>query len=160
MFKRFRIIGGVGFLAIFFTFSCIDLEPNTSASPIETNHTITATVLGDGSVPLEDVLVTFEIISGPNMGRVSIPDSGECTPIDCTSDAIGEVRWTYSSKSVGTDFIVGSFLDLDGIPIESEPVEQMWIAQIPTISEWGFVALAAALGIIGILAVRRRKIAV
>ncbi len=159
MLKKLQITGVFSLFVILLLCSCIDLEPKTSASPIKTNHTITAFV-DSGMGPIDGALVTFEVISGPNMGKVSIPDSGECSPIDCISGPNGEVKWTYTSVFVGNDLIVGSFLDLDGLPVESEPVEQLWISQIPTLSEWGFVALALVLGLVGILAVRRRKVAV
>ena len=41
-----------------------------------------------------------------------------------------------------------------------EGVEACQISQIPTLSEWGLIAMAGVLGIIGLLAVRRRKAAI
>ena len=105
-------------------------------------------------------MVTFNVISGPNAGEMSDPNSGECSPNDCTTDANGQVSWTYSSELPGTDTIVASASGSDGeteIELESEPVEKIWVS-IPTLSEWGLIAMAGVLGIIGLLAIRRRKV--
>ena len=91
---------------------------------------------------------------------MSIPNNGECTPNDCTTDANGQVSWTYSSVIPGTDIIVASFTDQAGQVLESDPIEKIWIALllIPTLSEWGLIALATILGIVGFIVVRRRKL--
>ena len=140
----------------------INLSPPTATNDVLTDHTVSATVETDG-VPEPGVLVTFEVTSGPNAGEMSDPDSGECTPNnDCTTDAIGEVSWTYTgSKFPGTDTIVASFFD-EGMQedIDSNPVEKIWVLplrNIPTLSEWGLIAMAGVLGIIGLMALRRRK---
>jgi len=111
------------------------------------------------------LLVTFKVISGPNAGKESIPNSGECTPNnDCTTDANGQVSWTYSSVIPGTDIIVASATvnipDGEPINLESQPVEKIWIItrNVPTLSEWGLIAMAGILGIVGFMVMRRRKV--
>jgi len=137
----------------------INLSPPTATNDIPADHTVTATVLTEG-VPEPDVLVTFEVTSGPNAGEISDPDSGECTPNDdCTTDANGEVSWTYSSSRPGTDIIVASLEDQAGSVIESDPVEKIWEGLIiPTLSQWGLIAMAGILGIVGFMVLRRRKV--
>ncbi len=136
----------------------IDLSPSSATNDVLTDHTVTAIVLAD-EVPDEGVLVTFQITSGPNTGEMSDPGSGECAVNnDCTTDGNGRVSWTYSSELIGTDTIVASVLDED---IDSNPVEKIWVLpprNIPTLSEWGLIAMAVVLGIVGLLAIRRRKV--
>jgi hypothetical protein len=114
-------------------------------------------------IPEQGGLITFEIISGPNAGEMSDPNNGECsTNDDCTTDANGQVSWTYKGGKIpGTDTIVASFFDEEfQVSIESNLVEKIWEnIPIPTLSEWGLIAMAAILGIVGYLVIRRRKVA-
>jgi hypothetical protein len=109
------------------------------------------------------VIITFEVISGPNAGEMSDPNNGECFPNDdCTTDGNGEVSWIYSgSKFPGTDTIVASFFDEQfQVILESNLVEKIWVvppSNVPTLSEWGLIAMAVILGIVGFMVVRRRK---
>ena len=141
----------------------INLSPTTATNDILTDHTVTATVEIDG-IPEARGLITFEVISGPNAGEMSDPDSGECTlNDDCTTDANGEVSWTYTgSKFPGTDTIVASFFDeVFQEDIDSNPVEKIWgipPRNVPTLSEWGLIAMAGILGIVGFMVMRRRKV--
>jgi hypothetical protein len=54
----------------------INLSPNTATNDVLTEHTVITTVDIDG-VPDPDVLVAFEVISGPNAGEMSDPGNGE-----------------------------------------------------------------------------------
>jgi len=136
----------------------ITLSPTTATNDVGTDHTVTATVDIDGVLE-PDVLVTFEVISGPNAGEMSDPGSGECSPNDCETDANGQVSWTYSSESVGTDLILASFTDQAGQVLDSTLAEKIWVnLEIPTLSQWGLIALAGILGIVGFMVMRRRKV--
>ncbi len=138
----------------------INLSPTMATNFTNSDHTVTATVDTDG-IPEPGILVAFEVTSGPNAGKVSIPNSGECTPNDdCTTDANGEVSWTYFSVIPGTDIIVASFTDKTFKVIESNTVEKLWeLHPIPTLSEWGLITMAGILGIVGfIMVMRRRKV--
>ncbi len=137
------------------------LGPPTGTNLLFTDHTVTATVIIDGE-PAPGLLVSFEVISGPNAGTMSIPNNGECSQNDdCTTDANGQVSWTYTSNRPGTDTIVASFTVPNSVMVESEPVEKIWertpIAT-PTLSEWGLIALASILGIVAFIVMRRRKV--
>jgi len=143
----------------------INLSPITATNDLGTDHTVTATVDTDG-VPEPDVLVTFEVTSGPNAGEMSDPNTGECTVNnDCTTDTNGQVSWTYTSNGTpGTDTIVSTFTDLAGSNIESNTVEKIWErieikTPIPTLSEWGLMVMAGIIGIVGFMVLRRRKVA-
>jgi hypothetical protein len=137
----------------------INLSPTTETSDVGTDHTVTATVDTSG-IPEPGVFVTFEVTSGPNVGVMSEPNNGECSSNDdCTTDVNGRVSWTYSSVMPGTDVIVASFQDKTSRVIKSTPVEKTWESlPIPTLSEWGLVAMSGILGIVGFLVIRRRKV--
>jgi len=129
-----------------------------------TSHTVTATVDIDG-VAQQGVPVDFEVISGPNAGEMSDPNSGECTSNDdCTTDANGQVSWTYTDRrAIDTDTIVASFFYQPlQETLESNTAQVTWILPIrnvPTLSQWGLIAMASILGIVGFMVMRRRKVA-
>jgi len=156
MFKRFQIPRFLSLFVILFTLGCLDLEPDTATNLIGTEHTVTAT-LQEQQGPIQGVLVAFEVISGPNQGKTSDPNGDECFPIGCITDSIGEVTWTYSGNEPGTDLIVASVIDEEQMVVESDPVEKIWTLPIPTLSEWGLIAMAGMLGVVGLLVMRRRK---
>lgn len=62
---------------------------------------------------------------------------------------------------LGTDTIVALIFneDIEG-EIESNIVEKMWVfnRNVPTLSEWGLIAMAGALGIIAYIVIRRRQL--
>jgi len=157
MLERHKIITFLSLIVILFAFgACIDLEPDTAITRVGKEYTTTATVERQEG-PIEGAFLTFEIISGPNAGKMSEPNSGECIPDDCMTDSIGEVKWTYTSSKPGTDLIVASTIDEDQMLIESDPVENTWILPIPTLSQWGLIALVGILGIVGLIVIKRRK---
>ncbi|MEX0999590.1 MAG: IPTL-CTERM sorting domain-containing protein [Thermodesulfobacteriota bacterium] len=142
----------------------INLSPNSATNDVLTDHTVTSTVDID-EIPEPGILVTFEVISGPNAGEMSDPNSGECSVNDdCTTDENGQVSWTYTgSKFPGTDTIVGSFFDERTQEVlDSNLVEKIWVippSNVPTLSEWGLIVMAGILGLVGFMVIRRRKVA-
>lgn len=141
--------------------------PLTGTDPIGEEHTVIATVESDAPQPIEvatraplpGVLVTFEITAGPNDGLTSAND-GECSPVNCETDENGQVSWTYSSNILGSDTIIASFEDPDFGTINSNAVQETWVQpprDIPTLSEWGLIAMAGILGIVGFIVMRRRQ---
>ncbi len=150
------------FVQCYLPLQTIVLSPDSATNDVLTQHTVTSTVEADG-VAEPDVLVNYEVISGPNAGEMSDPNSGECTPRDdCTTDANGEVSWTYTgSKTPGTDTIIASFFDenIEEV-IESNSVMKTWVIpprNVPTLSEWGLISMAGILGVVGFMVMRRRK---
>jgi hypothetical protein len=99
--------------------------PDTATNDIGTTHTVTATVNVNGE-PEEGVTVTFTVTSGPNAGQTSGP--GECLPnADCTTDANGQVSWTYSdvARREGCDEIhVSATLQEQ---VVEDTVEKCWV---------------------------------
>jgi IPTL-CTERM motif len=136
----------------------IALAPETASLTSGVPHTVTATVKANGQ-PLAGQLVTFNVTSGPDTGRESQPGSGECSPVDCRTDANGQVSWTFTSLTRGIDTVTAS-VESNTMTVLSDPVEVMWLGlPIPTLSEWGLISMAALAGIIGLVALRRKKAA-
>jgi hypothetical protein len=107
----------------------ITLTPAAAVNEAGTEHSVTATVSQAGG-GVEGVLVSFEVVSGPNAGEAS--DPGECTPnADCTTDSDGEVSWTYAGTGgVGTDTIEACFEDENGEE-QCARAEKTWVDTTP-----------------------------
>lgn len=110
----------------------ITLNPPEAENPAGTSHIITATVTTGGN-PVPGILVSFEVINGPNVGQVSDPNTLECSPnSDCTTDSSGQVSWKYTSNGVvGTDVILGSYIDDNGEVHYANKIEKNWIDGTP-----------------------------
>ena len=75
--------------------SDIRLTPEDDTNPVGTSHTLTASVTVDGN-PGGGIAVTFTVEAGPNIGTTGT----------CTTNAIGQCTFTYTSNGVpGTDII-------------------------------------------------------
>jgi hypothetical protein len=91
----------------------IKLAPATAENPVDTTHTVTATVSECG-VPQPGVTVTFTV-AGAN------PQTGPGT-----TNAAGEATFTYLGKNAGTDTISASFVNKKGETEESNEVTKIW----------------------------------
>ena len=101
----------------------IDLTPPSDENEVGEAHTITATLTDLLSNPQPGILVSFSVIFGPNAGT-----TGTCNPADCTTDANGEVSYTYTGDGgVGTDQIEACFYDSAQNLICSQIVTKDWI---------------------------------
>jgi cysteine-rich repeat protein len=79
-----------------------DIDPKLAFNPIGGNHTVTATVVDSAGGAFPDILVTFEVIAGPNQGATGT----------ATTDAQGKATFTYADQGGrGLDEIVASFVD-------------------------------------------------
>ncbi len=106
-----------------FTVVGITLDPETAENNVGEDHTVTATLSDLLGEPQEGVEVSFEVTSGPNAGT-----TGTCSPADCTSDAAGQVSFTYTGDGgVGTDEIIASFINQQGEEVFSQPVIKDWV---------------------------------
>jgi RHS repeat-associated protein len=97
---RMFIIGGANTIIT----GQISLAPLTAPRPLDTTHTVTASVNAKTSPfgPLANVAVTFSVTGGPNIGKTAV----------VTTAANGEASFTYTGDhGVGTDQIRASFLD-------------------------------------------------
>ena len=110
----------------------IVLTPATATNPAGTAHTVTANVQDSNNVPQQGVPVSFSVTAGPNAGQTS--DPGECAPVGCTTDANGNVSWTYTSNGqTGTDTISASFTDTRG-NVRSTTATKDWVNNPPNCS--------------------------
>ncbi|MBT5471633.1 MAG: hypothetical protein HOK41_13605 [Nitrospina sp.] len=88
----------------------ISLSPATAALTTGDQHTVTASAEdGNPLAPIAGATVTFVVSAGPNAGA-----SGTCNNGGCTTDANGQVSFTYTGANAGTDSIVASFVDGNG----------------------------------------------
>jgi outer membrane protein assembly factor BamB/sugar lactone lactonase YvrE len=87
------------------------------------DHTVDLAVEDQFGDPYRDLPVVFEVLSGPNAGS-----GGTCAPhADCSSDAAGEVSFTYAgSGGGGVDEIRASAAGAGGTPVASNPVRMVW----------------------------------
>jgi hypothetical protein len=106
----------------------IALAPETATHNVGQNHTVTATLTDVLGQPQPGVLTTFSVDSGPNAGA-----TGACsTNADCTSDANGQVSFTYTGTGgEGTDQIKACFTNQSAEMICSRYVTAEWSAPIP-----------------------------
>jgi len=103
----------------------IALSPLTATNPVNTTHTITATVRSVAAgTPLVGQLVSFSV-SGVNAGA-----AGTCVPADCKTNSAGQVTFTYFGTNAGNDTITASFMCNPAI--HTATAEKTWIATAPT----------------------------
>lgn len=108
----------------------ITLDPLNATNFVGEDHTVTATLADLLGTPQPGVLVTFDVFSGPNTGT-----AGTCSAnADCTTDANGEVSFTYAGVGgPGTDQIEACFNDQAGNEACSQIAEKVW--EIPPVTE-------------------------
>lgn len=101
----------------------IRLDPADATNNVGEDHTLTATVADLLSAPQSNVLVSFEVVAGPNGG-----DAGTGT-----TDANGETTFTYTGDGgVGVDELEACFTDAQGVVKCSAVVTKTWVNVPPT----------------------------
>jgi hypothetical protein len=100
-------------------YQSIFLTPESATNPVGTNHTVTATVNGTGD-PVPNALVTFNVVSGPNIGLTG----------SALTNSSGRASFTYMSILAGTDTIVASFVNSQGATVTSNQVTKTWTGTI------------------------------
>jgi hypothetical protein len=90
--------------------SGLTLTPATATNPVGTEHTVTALVKDKLNDPVPGVLVSFEILSGPNAGATG----------SATTDANGEATFSWSSSTDGVDTVQAS---ITVTPVGAAPIE-------------------------------------
>jgi YD repeat-containing protein len=97
---RIFILGGANTLLT----GQISLAPLSATRPLDTTHTVTASVTAKTAPfgPVANVAVTFSVVGGPNIGKTAT----------MTTNATGQAAFTYTGdQGVGTDSIRASFVD-------------------------------------------------
>jgi hypothetical protein len=99
----------------------ISVSPLTSTNPVGTSHKVTANVHdASGAPPVAGQLVAFSV-TGVNAGA-----TGTCVPVDCKSDASGNVSFTYADGAgAGDDTIKASFTDGNG-SLQTATAQKRW----------------------------------
>jgi hypothetical protein len=105
----------------------ISVSPPDATNPVGTSHTVTANVHAVGGTPVvAGQLVAFSV-TGVNAGV-----SGTCAPVDCTSDAAGDVSFTYfDGGGAGDDTIKASFTDTAG-SLQTATAQKHWVGECVT----------------------------
>jgi hypothetical protein len=126
----------------------ITLTPATDTNYVGQSHTVTAKVTDLLGYPVEDVDVTFTVLSGPNAGDSDMD----------TTDSNGEATFTYTGDGgVGVDIIQACFFDQNTEQeVCSQTVEKEWTTRPPSVPEFPPLAVAA-LGLLGAIVLLRRK---
>lgn len=99
----------------------ISISPLTSTNPVGTDHTVIANVHDkSGAPPVAGQHVDFTV-TGQNAGA-----TGTCAPVDCKSDASGNVSFTYhDTNGGGDDTIKASFTDGAG-SLQTATAQKHW----------------------------------
>ena len=117
--------------------SGLTLTPADATNPVDTMHTVTATVKDSINNPVPGVLVTFEILTGPSASVTGT----------ATTDANGEATFSWSSSSAGIDTIQASIATDAGVPITTTATKTWYIRPDNVIPEvpLGTAAITATL---------------
>jgi len=110
----------------------IILEPDVATNPVDSLHTLTATVtdVTTGS-PLQGATVTFQIVGGVNANTDF--GFGPGTIGSRVTDANGIATIDYTSSIAGTDTIEASFVDPGGATRTSSRVTKTWQQKLVTL---------------------------
>ncbi|MBN1244336.1 Ig-like domain-containing protein [Candidatus Bathyarchaeota archaeon] len=131
--------------------SGLTLSPATATNPVDTTHTVTASVKDIINDPVPGVLVTFNILTGPNAGATGT----------ATTDANGEATFSWSSSTDGIDTVQASITDDAGALITTTATKTWYVAPTNVIPEvpLGTAAITATMliGLAAFYAKRRTK---
>jgi hypothetical protein len=101
----------------------LSISPTVATNPTGTAHTVTANLRDGDDNPITGQVINFKILDG----SINAGAAGTCSPADCTTDASGNVTFTYTGAAgVGTDTIL-AFVDgtettpANGVPDPGEP---------------------------------------
>jgi hypothetical protein len=120
----------------------IVLAPASDTNPINTPHTVEATLQDNAGHPIVGRAVTFNIVSGPNSGTTLIQ----------TTNANGKANFTFSSYILGTDNT--------GQTITSNRVTKTWegasVHMVPAVTNTGLLVIIVCLPILMFVFLFRR----
>jgi hypothetical protein len=87
----------------------LSLDPLAQNATPGSTATVTAKLLdGSTGLPVTGQAIAFRVESGPNAGT-----TGKCSVATCSTDANGQVQWTYRGTHAGTD-TVQAWIDKNG----------------------------------------------
>jgi hypothetical protein len=97
----------------------LSLNPPSQTDSVGTSATVLATLTNACGDPLSDVLVSFKVVAGPNIGA-----SGTGT-----TDSAGTAAFTYSSLVTGTDSLQAAVTNAVGFTRFSNLVSVIWMVE-------------------------------
>lgn len=103
------------------TVAYINLTPTSATNPVGQTHIVTATLKDSLGNPQPNIMVTFNVTSGPNSGVTGTSNT----------DNNGNASFNYSDVGgAGIDNIVACFANLGGHRTCSQTVTKEWIAPL------------------------------
>ncbi len=104
----------------------VTLAPESSEGPVDTEHTVTATVTDEDGQPVQGRDVMFETLAGSANDAMGTSKT----------DANGQASFTYTGENEGLDTIRATISDCLGDQVVSNVVERDWTcpAEMMTIS--------------------------
>jgi hypothetical protein len=128
------------------------LSPSYAENPIDTEHTIVATLFDENLDPIVGREVMFEFVSGPHSSMYEAE-----TGVPQVTDDEGKAYFTYLGVEEGLDVLKASFYNSEQELVESNEVEKLWYEEDEEIPEFtGIGALVALLGA-GAMIYRKRR---
>ncbi len=106
--------------------AAISLAPDTQTQTLGSDATVTATITNSCGTPLQGVLITFAVVSGPNAG----------TQQSVTSGPDGTAMFSYTSSTTGTDTVQALVTNPAGT-FGSNDVTVNWIQRPSTLTFTG-----------------------
>ena len=97
------------------------LSPAAGAAPVGGSQSVQALVQDSEAHPIPGRLVTFTVVSGPNIGFTA----------SATTNAAGVAAISYSSSLAGSDTIVGSMINSQSEDQGSNLVTRLWTGTNP-----------------------------
>jgi hypothetical protein len=88
-------------LTVILQATTLTLEPPVATNPIDTDHTVTATLLYGNGSPVEGATISFAVTDGPNTGATGT--------VSGPTDTNGEATFTYTGTATGTDTITATY---------------------------------------------------
>jgi RHS repeat-associated protein len=96
------------------------LTPASAAQQVGTPYNATLTATDGAGQPLPNLLVTFQITSGPNAGKTAQQTTG----------AGGQTLFSYTSTTAGADTLTASVGIQNGGALSSSPVTATWTSPL------------------------------
>jgi hypothetical protein len=96
------------------------LAPASAAQQVGTPYNATLTATDGAGQPLANLLVTFQITSGPNAGKMAQQTTG----------AGGQTLFSYTSTTAGADTLAASVGIQGGGSLSSNPVTASWTSPL------------------------------
>jgi len=126
----------------------ITLEPLFANYKVGVYHQVMLTLTDIYNVPVENMDITFEVISGPHEGTKSIEM--------ITTDAEGKAFWGYTGTKEGADTIIATSVSLTSNKVSCSWEKDALPPAIPGMTGWGFIATIIAFIALAFVMLRKK----